>query len=225
MRAGRATLGLLLTIVIVFPLSGAWAHPADGYEPKELQPGYGTEDVGLGPECNINDLYFVRPYPDPSTLTDQEKYMLAGAQGGPPGTLRPWYEEIFQAVSGYYGRTGVLPAQFSAAIMRELAIDPNDIPAERLELFKSPLTGEFPRLDAVDFSAGDIYMRPVTEEEKRHLAEHVPHWHDIWFAGECLDVATGETKSVMLLSDVFYVRVYGLNDVIHTGIHFIWTSR
>lgn len=225
MRRGVVAYCLCTAITGLMLASAAGAHPADGYTPKELQPGYGTEEVGMGSEYDINELYFVKPYPNPASLTDAEKYMLAGLTGdGPANARRPWIDEIYQAVSGYYAKTGTMPDEFSADIMRELAADPSQVTSDSLEVFRSPITGRYPMLKAEQFSPGDIYMRPLTETEKRHFADIDSNFQQLWFDKRTYDPERQEEVNVRMISDVFYMRVYGQDGVIHTGLHYMWTS-
>lgn len=213
---------LVVTMTCLASTVYAIAHPADDYQPRELQPGFGTEELGLGPECNINELYFVRPLPEPESLTRRERYILAGADNTPWGTMRPWYSEIQSAVSAYYENTGTMPREISASLL-EANAGACEVPADWLEIFKSPINGRFPVLDAREFSAGDLYIRALTDEEMRYIADKVPQFDEIWFAGLMYEPQINQFKHVKLLNKPLYVRVYGEQQVIHTGIFFNWT--
>jgi len=213
-------------LISVVSTTIVFAHPAVGHAANRLSSAFGKASYGLGPEYDINDLYFIKPLPDPTTLTDTEKYMLAGlTEDGPANARRPWITEIYQAVSGYYTLTGILPSEFSADIMLELAADPDNVSQDSLDIFKSPITDTYPRLNAREFSPGNVYIRPVTEEEKQHFASINETFQQLWYDGVWEDPHQQAEFQVMTIGDVFYMRVYGESGVIHTGLHFMWTDQ
>jgi len=211
---------LLLTPVLV---SIAFAHPSDGYPTQDLHSCYGTDSYGLGPEYDVNDLYFVKPLPDPDTLSNAEKYILAGlTQDGPGNMRRPYYTEICEAVFGYYLKTGEILPAVSAEMHAELICGgPDKLTAEMLEPMKSPITGEFPRLDATAFSPGDFYIRPLSKEEVAYIASKSDSLKALWFDGVLEDPIDGNDQQVRLIGDtILYVRVYGENEVILTKLYY-----
>jgi hypothetical protein len=95
-----------------------------------------------------------------------------------------------------------------------------------LEHFKSPITNEFPRLDAKEFTPGQVYMRPLTEAEMRQFAEMVPEYQQAWFAGVVANPDTSEVLDhVQQMSPVYYVRVYGEHGVLVETIEFLMSGR
>jgi hypothetical protein len=220
----RILFPIVFTLVCICGSYTASAHPADGYQANDLHPYYGTSRYGLGSEYDINDLYFIRPLPDQSLLTETEKYMLAGlAPQGPQTLQRSWISEIFRMVDGYYGRYGVIPGVFSPEIVRANALEPEGILEEHLEIFRNPITGEYPRLDAIDFSPGDVFIRALSEDEKAYLASIDPIFKGHWYEGVGTNLATGEKQRIeMLSSAVFYMRVYGYSEIIHTGLFYVY---
>jgi len=214
----------IIAIVMLFLPASAVAHPADGGKAVELNPDYGTEYYGMGAEFDINDLYFVKPLPDPATLSEIEKYMLRGlAEDNPGGAMRSWYTVICETVSAFHLRTGTMPVEYSAEIVMALLPEDRELPDENLDVFRSPITNEFPKLNATEFSAGDLYVRTITEEEKTYIARIDDKYKQMWFDGVQYDPITEAYNNIVLITDVYYVRVYGYNDVIHTGLYFLWT--
>jgi len=209
-------------IVVMLFASAAQAHPADGYTPEELSPAYGTESMGLPPEWGIGDLTFTRPYPDPAGLTAQERYIVAGARGyGPLGErLLPWYNDVWAAVSAIYERDGSMPGMLTEELVRSVAKNPENVSQAWVDHFRSPLTNEFPRLDAAAFSPGDVYIRTLTEAEKSHFASLLGEYDHNFNRGEMLNTITGEWVRAHLAGEVYYVRVYGLTGVLHNNLHY-----
>jgi hypothetical protein len=211
--------------IFLFPVC-ADTHPADGGKANELDQDYGTEFYGMGPEFNINDLYFVKPLPDPATLSEIERYMLRGlSEDNPGGAMRPWYMVICETVSAYRQRTGTMPTEYSAEIIQALLPEGKEIGDEELAVFRSPITNEFPKLNAAEFSTGDLYIRPLTEDEKQYIASVDNKYQEMWYDGLQFDPITEAYHNIELITDVYYVRVYGYNDVIHTGLYFLWMSK
>jgi len=215
---------LILTIVIL-NISVSYGkdgvHPALGYDPKPLPSNYGTEYYGLGPEYDYGDITFHSPYPDVSTLSDAEKYMIAGCVdselGGPLG---PWYRDIFMMVNSIAFETdySVIPDKLEYPMIRARTVKPAEFTQDDADRFRSPITGEFPRLDAVEFAPGQVYIRLLTEEEKEHFASKVKHYHEHWYEGVDEFKLTGEVLPIKLTTEVFYMRVYGENGVLSSRI-------
>jgi hypothetical protein len=97
-----------------------------------------------------------------------------------------------------------------------------DIPQATLDLYRSPLTGAFPRLAAEGFSPGDIYIRPLTAQEIQHFCTMRPRWDMMWNQGLEPASQPGEYYEVELLSEIFYMRVYGFHSEIVTDILYEW---
>jgi hypothetical protein len=214
---------IIAIAMLFFPMS-AGAHPADGGKAIEVHQDYGTEFYGMGAEFNINDLYFVKPLPDPATLSEIEKYMLRGlSEDNPGGAMRAWYMVICETVSAYRQRTGTMPTEYSAEIIQALLPEGQEVGEEELAVFRSPITGEFPKLNATEFSAGDLYIRPLTEDEKQYIANVDNTYQQMWYEGLQYEPIAEAYNNIMMITDVYYVRVYGYNDVIHTGLYFLYT--
>jgi len=194
------------------------AHPSDGLEPVPLPPSYGTDGCDFGPEFNHGDMTFTRPYPDPNSLTNAEKYIIAGCQGiKPEQNMLPWVYYIWHCAEALDARLGYVPDQLSEELLREVGARS----ASAFELFKSPLTGNFPRLTAATESPGDVYIRALTPEEMRFFAGKVRAYQELWCDGKRTDPRTGEVlENVKLDGKVYYVRVYGWHGVILSELLF-----
>jgi hypothetical protein len=212
----------LLVLVLLFQASLSFADPVSGYEPNGLPEGYGSLSYGMSSDYNSGDLVFIQPYPDPSTLTAEEKYMIAGAHNAERRVMRPWYQEICQMASAYYQNTGVFPSVIDAEVIREVAGDPGSITEESLDLFRSPITGEFSRLDSKQFSPGDLYLHPLSESEKLYIASRDESYRLKWYENQYFDTC-GNLVPIKMLDQPIYYRVYGHNGIVLTGIFQTWT--
>jgi hypothetical protein len=208
-------------LALIIPAVALASHPATGYEPNPLPHGYGTEGFGLTADFNYGDLTFHAPYPSPETLTDMERYIIAGTSASPSGGgLREWSRTLVHLVMAIDHNTGSIPPTLSLEVLEEAVLGLEENP-EGADIYKSPITGEFPRLDAVEFAPGQVYMRRLTEDEKQHFAGLMPLWHAAWYEGAYLDQSTGEKAGDLeMRSDVYYVRIYGEQDVIYSNIDF-----
>jgi hypothetical protein len=215
----------ITALVVVSAISSqAYAHPADGYTPKELPDKYG-EDGWYTSDYDINEIYFICPFPDPNSLSDREKYMIAGVADGPAGTHMAWYMNIYSAVSSYYKKTGSIPSYFSAEMLMETAscgAGTEEITEDVLSVFRSPITGEYPKLNATSFSPGDLYIRPLTEAEKQFFASKDLFFKHIWLDGTLYCPETNRIERVQILDEPFYIRIYGETEVIFTYIQCSW---
>lgn len=213
----------LIVFMIMFCAGSALAHPVAQYVPNEADPAYGTDGFGADPAWSYGDLTFTRPYPDAASLTPGERYILFGATSanGLPGirrNLSPWYVDLWQLVSAIHARDGYIPAQLDEALVRSVARDPDGVSANWVELHKSPLTGNFPRLDASSFSPGDVYIRALTESEMQHFASRVNTYNREWYMDQVRDPRSGEWVPGHLVGVVYYIRVYGESGVLFENL-------
>jgi len=191
------------------------AHPADGMEPRDLPHAYGTERYGYSSEFNINDLTFTCPYPDPTRLTDAERYILSGARSADGNMMMPWFIDIFQMVNAMYIEGGTVPAELKLGEMRFMARGyDSDVYTTAYDKFRSPITNEFPRLDATEFEPGQVYMRPLTGEEKAFFASKVDYLDDAWFKDRKYVDMLDKWVPAKLRGEAFYIRIYGERGVL-----------
>jgi hypothetical protein len=213
----------LVTVLLLATQCLAGSYPGDGFPPNELPAGYGSDSYGLGPDMNSFGLEFFSPYPAPDSLTDQEKYIIAGASGSSMGhPLGSWQRDLFMLVSRIYFNTGEVPA-----VLTEDLIDSTisgEVEQGLIDRFRSPLTGEFPRLDADFFSPGDVYMRLLTPQEVEYAASLWEGAYDVLVRGVKVNPQTGNEVPVYILGGVWYMRVYGYNDVLYSSVDYRWTT-
>lgn len=208
--------------IAFFTTSLAWAHPVDGYAPKPAPRGYGTEGYGLAPECSIGDITFTRSFPDPSTLSSEELYILSGSTNSAFGhPLKPWRQQIRRLVQALHENLGYIPDRLTEELVRSVVCESSQVDDLWVEQFKNPLTGEFPRLDASEFSPGDLYIRALSEQEKQHIASLIDVYYSIWYDSAWFNPAEEMWENAELSGDVYYVRIYGWNGVLVEGIEFL----
>jgi hypothetical protein len=195
--------------------TAAAAHPSAGYKPKPLNGTYGLPNHGLPSSWSVNDLMFIDDYPDSSALYEAEVYMIRGSEGSAYGRdLEPWYIVVQRHAINHFFKYGVIPQQLTPEVLAQTYnIDINQVNPEWIEEIKCPITGQFPMLNAIEFSPGNLYIRPLSTDEMLFIGNQSEWNYNVWFNNQLRDVETGEVLSSDLLG-VFYTRVYGLNDVI-----------
>jgi hypothetical protein len=172
----------------------------------------------------MGDLTFVGPEgAEPKqSLTPAEIYMLAGTGKGQKGdgSYGPWNTMVFNAAYSIYMETGSLPDRLTDAVLRK-SNHYKDVSNASIELFRNPLTGEWPSLKAQQFSPGDLYIRPLSNTELRHFASLSPIYSGMWLEGK----GPGGRGNRQLSGPVFYVRIYGAQGVISNGFSFFMTGN
>ena len=213
----------ILAIYSAFYLS---AHPAmaghasDGHQPKEVF----NYDQGAPEEWSIGDVQFYDPQSKPplESLTDTERYMLAGTVDSslPSGSaLGPWFQQVYMAALKLYQRHGSIPEVLDPDQLRELP-EFAQIPQGLLDVYRNPLTGEWPRLRSMDPSPGDLFIHVLSDSEMQFIAQRSPYRQKLWFGGKALngDVNWEQNKSIKLIERPFYIRLYGWNGVLWAGL-------
>jgi hypothetical protein len=207
---------------IVAMATMAAAHPTDGLMPNDLPVPYGRVGGGLPASWSINDLVFLDTYPNPDTLTDQEKYLIAGATDHLLNKVYfPWESEVQKLAERYYFRYGVLPSELSPQVIADAygVASPNEVPAGVLDVLVSPLTGRYPRLDAVNPSPGDVFIHILTEQEKQHIAAQSEDIYDLWYNPQHYSSLSQKWISKDPQAVIaMYIRTYGWNGIINTSL-------
>ena len=189
------------------------AHPSAYFETNPMPENYvaGT----LDPQASYKDLIFIKPMPDPATLSHAERYIIAGLTKRPygQGKMDPWREDLYHVVRSYYSKFKKMPSEMSDDVIKSIfrEVTPqNWLP----EFLHSPVTGRYPRLDAAEFSPGDVYMRPLNDEEIAHMCKYDSLLKEIVVDGKMGD------QPVKLIGAVFYTRIYGEKGIIHAGLDY-----
>jgi hypothetical protein len=197
----------------------ATEHPANGRLINDLPADYGTAAYGFPGSWSHGDLTFGGPYPAAAELLPTERYMLAGAEPTPADggdELPAWIDSVAGFCLDYYAGFGTIPEQLTMADVQALRrLQGQALTAADNALVLNPLTDSAPRLKAVDFSPGELYVRVLSSDEMRYYAQRRPEFDDAWFMGRAIDPAGGRVGRVQLLSGVLYVRAYGSSGVIY----------
>ena len=214
----------LVLLIVFLTCQAAQAHIFDQYQPTPLADGYGTAGFGTPLDQSYGDITFVGQYPSPDSLSVQEQYMLGGTTGAPaefsPNGFPSWNDFVIRAAILYWRVNGTLPERMTP----EVYAAAYDIPVAEVspvvvELLKSPLTGEYPYLNSADFSPGNLFIKLLTPEERKHFAGNDEFYYECWFNSRVPNSQGGFT-AVEFQEPVYYARVYGWNGVIYNGIRF-----
>ena len=192
-------------------------HPASGQVTGEPDQSYGTADYGFPAEYSRGDLTFGSAYPTVNALMPPERYMLAGtvgASGDGNEGLPAWITSIEEFCIDYLALKNELPSQLTADALSTVHGAGNQSSVD-YSLLLNPITGKAPRLDAVMFSPGDLYVRLLSTEEMNYYSVRNTELRDLWVEGTYKDPATGRSGKISLESPVFYVRAYGMHGVIY----------
>ena len=202
-------------------------HPVHGHKPSsnfDLVYGPGH---GLSSAWTRGDLIFPEAFPLASTLSVEEKYIVAGSESSDWSEtvgLCDWAGAIESIVARYYTQFGHVPEQLTPEVIRSISGYEN-IGDENLREYLNPLTDAWPRLSVASPSPGDAYMRPLAPDEITFFGSKMDLYKDVWLDHRFLNPGTGEYEPASLEGPVFYMRIYGWRDVVFANFMFAWTKR
>lgn len=201
-----------------------YSHPVHGHPPSvTFDPDYGPGH-GLSSDLNYNDLTFTDDLPLASSLTAEEKYIISGSESSnlPDGiALRPWTSSVFALLKVYYNQYGSIPNSLTPEIIKSIS-GFDDIPEAYLSEYLNPLTDQWPMLNAVNPSPGDLYVRILNNQEIAYFANNVTSYYDLFVEQHYYDAAQSCSRPAELTSPVFYMRVYGWHGVLANALVFSW---
>ncbi|MDQ3024373.1 MAG: hypothetical protein M3R04_08340 [bacterium] len=221
---------LTLIVFAVIPVEAVAPHPSVGHNTNQIH-GYPDQAPA---SWSYGELTFLGPdkFPAVEDLTDVERYMLAGTATSPFSSkagLPSWHMSVWAAVHRIYNETGAVPDRLTPEVLRASPAY-SSLSDAGLDVFRNPITGEWPRLNAKQFSPGDVYMHPLTQDEMRHYAGLTPSYRLQWFEGKGLDrekLSRGGNVDEMYTADytlegpVWFVRIYGEKGVILNTITYV----
>ncbi len=222
----------LTSVCLIVLLAGNClaSHPADGQQRRNepvLQMAYENKvEYLLGDEWNYGDIQLSCAYQPLESLTDLEWYMLWGTETSPYDEygLGAWKEHVVFYVHRFYTEHGYIPSQLTPEVL-EMSYSPHQLDPRRIDEYRNPLTGEWPRLDARDFSPGDMFIKVLAPDEERYFAQLSPAVNAYCFTHDRTDPATGERSYITPTFDgVLYIRVYGWSGVIADWLFYVYTK-
>lgn len=199
-------------------------HPSQGFERLDVPDSMLRGE--LPPEAWTDQLSF-RPCAKPKAeLTAAERYILFGSRPLHSGNSNPepWRLKILFLAMTVKGTTGELPSAVTREMIDLTAADGQPVPDEYANWYRSPVTGEWPRLDSFEFTPGGVYLRMLTADEVRHLAQ----WDTVLtglITTRKMALASGETGEGILLGDVYYYRFYGETGLLKEGFTYVFAPE
>jgi hypothetical protein len=195
---GRFLSLLLVLAVGALGVQSAHSYPKEGRLPDITEESYLHETGDVAEDCG--DLLFYGPDEKPAfeSLTEAEVLMLGGSRVSRGNEhLNPYWIEITTLAGRYYNEYQVLPSALDPTTIRQI---PRFYGAsdEELELYRNPLSGDWPRVDAENTpSPGDFYMRVLTPEEAQRYSKT---------AKESIAFRSGQPSGDLF---ILYGRMYG----------------
>jgi hypothetical protein len=199
-------------------------HPMHGAQPRTDRS---YDSMRLMPEWTQGDMYFMGSADKQrwADLDPMEQYIIAGADDPTKdgeNFVMPWSTVVFSAVCSFYTRFGYIPDQLGP---EELVKVLGRVGAHGFyyEIYRNPLTGEWPKLKVEDPAPGDVYIRPLSPDEMRHYADLDSQYDFMWYPHQ----RTPETVkleqlygALQLSTPVFYMRIDGWDGPLLTGMQF-----
>ncbi|MBN2082834.1 hypothetical protein JW859_11605 [bacterium] len=217
-----AFLGLIASVACL--TGAAFAHPCDNYEAVPLPYNYSDPDSVYPAEWNYGEITFIQ-YTPRNQMTNEEAYMIGGCldPSNPDNRLAlgTWWCLVMKYADAYYDKFGSIPPELTPEICASaMGVDITELPAGEMEQIISPVNGRYPRLNSNSFSAGDMYIHVLSNDEMNYFASIDDRYRQIWFEGQEYSPVEHQTRQVWFEPPVCYVRVYGHSGVIHNAITF-----
>lgn len=199
----------------------------DGMEPLKSGPN----STSLPAELTRGDMTFGAAL-DPAKATDGELFTLFGAKAPGDGNPdRASYHEIVQSITMmFYQREGYIPSRLTPEVMAQAYGYQNAAQLQEayptglnLDMLRSPITGQYPLLNAAEFSPGAFYFRPLSEDEKTWLGVKVPYFRGLFFQDTQVDPFTHEKMRVKV-GAALYMRVYGSRGSIYEQVRMAYAQ-
>lgn len=215
---GAISYGLLVLNGVAYA-----GHPAAGHPPRSLEHVYSV-DGGMPVEWSFGNVRVTGSRVPVADLTDEERYMIAGVKTcrySDTAGLEPWKITLFSITNKFFKTNGYIPEQLTPDLIRTIP-GYEEITEDRLDLYRSPITGDWPRLDCAEFSPGNAYITVLTPAEIDHFAAVIPEYGDMWGDNYWREPGSGDYKCIDIVSPIYFIRVYGRTDVLYEAIDFIW---
>jgi hypothetical protein len=103
-----------------------------------------------------------------------------------------------------------VPAVLNPEVIAEVA-GVEESEAATFALYRNPITGAWPKLNAISPSPGDMFCRPLTRQEAQHFSGPGGDTSlGLLLKGKAIN-DFGKQVDARMLGDAWYVRVYGVN--------------
>jgi hypothetical protein len=215
---------LILGIVSLLSTSAAIAaeHPSEAFTAAAVRQGYDTGSYGYPVEWSIQDIVFLR-HPAATSLSAAERYMLFGTEAGETGEqvigLSPWWDTVYTLVAAYDSKHGQIPTELSLEVIRSIpGLENTTADSKIVALARSPITGKLPKLNASEFSAGDVFIKRLTDAEIQELGNHDRTLKDLHSENKFYSTPAEEPRPAKLISPVYYLKIHGDEDTIETRL-------
>lgn len=193
-------------------------------EPNEVEEGYWQRWFGSVSELEEQGIIFSYDYQSSEDLSCMEAYMIAGARDCHMGwEIQPWYEMIARLAIRCSSDYETIPHRLTSEIVTEYTDCDSDLLPYFLELYKSPITGEYPILDSQEYVPGGLYIRQLTSEQKAIISSSgYPLVIDSDPLAQAENVTRNNREYISICArtreltevDVWYIRVYGESEVV-----------
>jgi len=209
------------------PLTAYAEHPIHGHQANPRFDDIYCPDRTYPVEWTTGDLTFVEKLPEPSSLTEEEKYIIAGSVSSAYSNkagLAPWKAAILSIVTRHYNEYGFVPGQLTPDVIRRIS-GCAKMSDDQLDEFRNPLTDEWPLIQARQHSPGDVYMRALKEDEILHFAKLNPAFEMMWIENRHYNPETNKDDLYLKPSGpIFYMRIYGWSEVIHNSFQAVYVE-
>ena len=219
----RKTLIVVLTMLCMTNLTAYAAHPSDGHESENIELLY-TGNCGMPVEWSFGNVQLTDRRVPLAELTSEECYILAGVKTcrwSDEAGLEPWKITLFSIVNKFVKAHGYIPDQMTPELIRSIPGYENTSD-DRLDLYRSPITDDWPKLNCEAFNPGNVYMVKLTPAEIDHFAELIPEYAEMWGDNCWWDPSDGEYKCIDIKTPIYFMRIYGQTGVLYEGIDFVW---
>lgn len=224
-----ARLVMASAVLWVAGFSVALAHPYEDFDIKP-KPSYYGHNASIVRGLDNGSMIFYDETPA-EELSPAERYMLWGCQparrGSETATLAfsPWFLHIYKIVKNYYEKTGLMPESISPQVIADsMGIPVESLSQAQLDVARSPITGDYPTINSEDFSAGNLYIRLLTQEEKVFLASNLEYYRLTWFNLLQYEPSIDDYVPIRHLSPIFYLRIYGEDHPLDSRIQYTVTT-
>ncbi len=171
---------------------------------------------------DYNDVVLTIPLQPTATLADMEWYMVYGAYASPYSELGMdrWHLLVSSYVHRFYTEHGYIPEQLTPEILM-MSYGPQQVEPKILDVYRNPLTGEWPRLNAKEHSPGDLFIKVLSPDEEEYYSQIDSDINAYCNTYETYNPSTGECVRMRPVNNgVLYVRMYGYSGVLHNGFYY-----